>query len=113
MKKIETVKSSLIFNDIINHGNKVATPYFIICSAKNNKEDKNLFGVAVGTKVGNAVTRNKLKRQIRRIIDNNKLLFQKNMIYIIIGKKECLKAKFDDMDKIMREALLKGEKNEK
>ena len=111
MKKIETIKSPDIFNDVIQNGKKIKSKYFILCHKEN--EDKLLFGVAVGKKVGNAVTRNKVKRQLRNIIDNNKMLFKKNHFYIIIGKKECLDLTFKEMNNDINKLLLKEKNYEK
>ena len=113
MKKIETIKSTRKFNDIIQNSNKVKSKYFILCSELNKESTNPMFGVAVGKKVGNAVTRNKIKRQIRNIIDNNKKLFKKNTFYIIIGKKECKNAHFIDMNNDLEKLLKKGAKYEK
>ena len=89
MKKKNVVKSKILFNDIIQNGKRNTNKYFVICSVIKNDESNN-FGIAVGKKVGNAVVRNKLKRQIRNIIDNNYKLFPNFHNYIIICKKEIL-----------------------
>lgn len=112
MKKKEILKNNDLFNYIINNGNKTSTEYFVICKYNKNL-DHPLFGVAVGKKVGNAVTRNKVKRQIRNIIDLNKDLFNNNYIYIIIGKKKCLEANFNDMNLCLNKYLLKEKNHEK
>lgn len=94
MKKYERVKSNLLFNDIINNGKKVSSSYFTIFFV-DTKEDKTLFGVAVPKRLGNAVLRNKLKRQTRELIDKTKFLFKKNRNYIIIVKEKFLNEKFN------------------
>ena len=111
MKKKETIKSPIIFDDVIKNGFKLKSKYFIICTKENVQ--KTLFGVAVGKKIGNAVTRNKLKRQIRNIIDNNKMLFKKDRFYIIIGRKECLDITFEEMNNELKKLLLKEKNDEK
>lgn len=113
MKKYETIKSTRKFNEIINIGNKVKSKYFILCSVENNDIDFPMFGVAVGKKTGNAVERNKIKRQIRHLVNNNKKLFKNNRFYIIIGKKECKNVNFSLLEKDFEKLLLKGEINEK
>ena len=66
MKKFERVKSNLLFNEIINKGKKKSNQYFtIFCSSSETKIAK--FGIAVPKRVGNAVIRNRLKRQVRSI----------------------------------------------
>lgn len=108
MKKEEIVKEREEFNNIIQKGKKNSNKYFFICFMP---EDTLKFGVAVGTKIGNAVVRNKLKRQMKAIIDDNKFLFKNKGKYIIILKKEINSLNFDEMKKTFIE-LLKGEKDE-
>ena len=57
-------------------------------------EEKTKFGIAIGKKVGNAVTRNKLKRQVRYIIDNNKTMFSKGFKSILMISKRCAEVEF-------------------
>ena len=112
MKKRDIVKSSIIFDNIINTGIKTANKYFVILK-KRKEEINNQFGIAVGKKVGNAVTRNKVKRQMRNIIDNNRKAFSSYHNYIIICKKEILNLSYLEMEKNFLNLLNKGENNEK
>ena len=112
MKKREIVKSKILFNDIINKGIKRSNKYYIIYSMSKDYI-KNNYGIAVGKKVGSAVTRNKIKRQLRNIIDNNKNLFSNYHNYIIIVKKEVLNLSFNNMEEEFIKLIKKGDKNEK
>ena len=89
MKKREIVRDNRKFNNIIATGSVLKNKYFVLYYNKVSEGDLK-FGIAVGKKVGNAVVRNRYKRKIRSIVDNNKLLFQKGYNYIIIVKKESL-----------------------
>lgn len=109
MKKYEVVKSHEAFNEVINKGNKMSNKYFIVFSL-SKKEVKPNFGIAVGKKVGNAVVRNKFKRQIRNIIDKNKFLFKNNYNYIIMIKKECLNISYDLLESNLVSLITKGSK---
>jgi ribonuclease P protein component len=61
------------------------------------KQDKYYrFGISIPKKVGNSVLRNKLKRQIKDIIDKNNC-FNKNLDYVIIVRKEIITLKYNDM----------------
>lgn len=108
MKKKDVVKSNILFNEIIKSGNHVSNKYFVLCSQKKN-EESNKFGIAVGTKVGNAVIRNKIKRQIRNIVDNNRNSFPNFHNYIIICKKEVLLLDFSEMENELVKLIHKGE----
>ena len=108
MKKFEIVKEHYKFDNIINKGKSIGNKVFSIYFLKHDEEYPK-FGIAVGKKIGNAVTRNKYKRIIRNIIDNNKLLFKKDYDYIIIIKRKCLDLSFkelnDNLSELVKEKL--------
>lgn len=104
MKKYEKIKSNLLFNEIINNGKKKSNRYFTIFIVKSNIE-KPKFGIAVPKRVGNAVIRNKLKRQTREILDKTKLLFPKSKNYIIIVKEQCLKSKYSEKIEALKQLI--------
>ena len=110
MKKEERVKSKILFNKIINEGKKISNKYFTIFYIDKNNI-KPLFGISAPKKNGNAVIRNKLKRQTREIIREIKLLFKNKRNYIIIVKKTCLELKYDEMKNQLQTLI--GELNEK
>lgn len=112
MKKRDIVRSNILFNEVINSGRHVSNKYFVLCILKKDDEF-NKFGIAVGKKVGNAVTRNKIKRQIRNIIDNNVKIFPNFHNYVIICKKEILNLSFQQMENELIKLINKGEQNEK
>lgn len=106
MKKNQIVKSREEFNNLINNGKQNTNKYFVLCSEK--KEELNSkFGIAVGKKVGNAVIRNRIKRQIRSIVDKNIKIFPNHHNYIIICKKEIIYLKFKDMEKNLLDLITK------
>jgi len=108
MKKKDIVRSKILFNDIIKEGKRNANKYFVLCYVRKNELNNN-YGIAVGKKIGNAVVRNKIKRQIRNIVDKNNKLFPNFHNYIIICKKEILNLSFWDMEKELIKLLNKGE----
>lgn len=108
MKKFEVVKEKRRFDFIINNGKFIKNKIFVIYFSKH-EENFPKFGLAVGKKIGNAVTRNKYKRIIRNIVDQNKFLFKKEYDYIIIIKKVCLDMSFkelnDSLSSLIKEKL--------
>ncbi len=106
MKKYEIVQKNKDFNDIIKKGkffrNQTYNIYY--------KDSENLFpkfGLAISKKCGNAVARNKLKRQLRMIIDNHKKLFHGYKDYIILPRVSIVKMSFKEMEESLVE-LMKG-----
>ena len=106
MKRYEMVKSHEEFNEIINKGNKIKGKYVYIFFKEKDFSKPN-YGIAVGKKLGNAVVRNKFKRQFRNIVDNNRFLFKNNHNYIIMIKKEANNASFSDLEKDLINTLRK------
>jgi len=96
MKKKFIVKKHMDFTNIINQGKYYKCNYFIVYTLKNEL-DHYRFGISVGKKVGNAVVRNKVKRQMRMIIDNYKKNYQNGKDYIIIIRSNYTNAIFSEI----------------
>ena len=108
MKKINVVKSNEEFNMIMNKGKCIKNKYFVLYSMDNNLE-RYRFGVSVGKKVCNAVNRNKLKRQVRNILDYHKNLYSKSKDYIIIVRKSSLNERYSILEENLVKLLEKME----
>lgn len=97
MKKQNIVKDNRDFSTIIASGKWVKDKNLIIYYKENNLE-KYRFGISVGKKIGNAVTRNLYKRRMRNIIDNHKKLYPNSLDYIIIIRKNCLLETYEKIE---------------
>ena len=106
MKKENIVKNSKDFNRIIKKRQGISNNYFII-NKEDNNENRNLFGITFTKHIGNAVTRNKLKRRIKSIIDNNKEIYLKSTTYIIIARKTVLDLTYQEIEKELVNLFLK------
>ncbi len=96
MKKINIVKKNRDFSRIIKNNRPIKSNLFVIYLEKNTN-DIYKFGISASKKVGNAVTRNRLKRQIKSILDKN--IYKNNFNCIIIIKKDIIDKSFDEMSK--------------
>ena len=102
MKKKNIVKNNRDFQRII-HNNKPYKYKDYIIYMERIEEGEYHFGISVSKKLGNAVIRNKLKRQIRAIIHEKD--YQKNFNCIIILGKGILGRTYDEMKENLWEAL--------
>ena len=100
MNKEKILKKSQEYTNIIQKGKNIKNKYFKIFYLPNNTT---LYGITIPKKVGNAVIRNKLKRQIKNIIMENELYIQKNYNYVIIIKEPAKNLQYQ----ILEEELLK------
>ena len=92
MKKINILKEKKDFDRLFKKRNQLSSKYVYIYKDENTV-DNYRFGICVSKKIGNAVTRNKIKRQIKDIIDKSSLHFFNND-YIILVKQSIKDAKF-------------------
>lgn len=97
MKKKNIVKENKDFSRIINCGKRRWNDSFSIYYDKNNCNDYRI-GISVSKKIGNAVTRNKIKRQVRNIADKYKNIYQKDKDYIIIIRKNYINLNFSEIE---------------
>lgn len=114
MKKINILKENKDFERII-HTCKYKKNFLYVVYVEKIKESIYHFGISVPKKIGNAVVRNKIKRQIKNILDEK--TYQNNFNCIIIVRKEILNYSFENRRKILfslleKEQIIKGEKNE-
>ena len=95
MKKINILQKSDDFERIIKNNKSYKYKDYIIYIEKNNDEIYH-FGLSVGKKIGNAVIRNKVKRQLKSIIDKKN--YQKGFNFIIIVSNGILNRNYEEIE---------------
>lgn len=96
MKKKNIIKSKLEYTEIINKEEYIKNKYFIIYYRKN--QSINRYGISVPKKTGKAYLRNKIKRRLKNIIDNNENDIQKTYDYVIIIRKSLIELNYQEME---------------
>ncbi|EEQ79631.1 MULTISPECIES: ribonuclease P protein component [Staphylococcus] len=65
MEKAYRIKKNADFQKIYKRGKSVANRQFVVYTYDNKEQEHFRLGISVSKKLGNAVTRNKIKRAIR------------------------------------------------
>ena len=96
MKKEYRIRKNEEFQDIIKTRQSIANAKFVVYYRKNNEHLK--VGISVSKKLGNAVVRNKIKRQVRMMAQQ---VFDKNhkLDLIVIVRNKYLLSSFEDNKK--------------
>ena len=83
-KKYVCIKKDREFRFLFKKGDSIVTDAFV-CYARESKRRVNRIGIVTGKKVGNAVTRNLVKRRLRECF-RPYLGDVKNGLYVIVAR---------------------------
>ena len=105
MKKSYRVKKDREFQQVFHKGKSTANRQFVIY--KLNKEAQAHFrvGISVSKKLGNAVTRNRLKRRIRHILMELDDQITQNADFIVIARSPIVQMSYQEMKSSMMHVL--------
>ncbi|MBE6136810.1 MAG: ribonuclease P protein component [Erysipelotrichaceae bacterium] len=117
MNKQYRVKKSNEIEKILKEKKFSSNSYFSVYKRNNPETSHFRYAISVGKKLGNAVIRNKLKRQIRAVINELNIDLNRNTDVFIIAKVKILDISYQEMLKQLeylfnKQKLIKGEKND-
>ena len=111
MKKKQIIQKESEFTDLIHNCPYKKNSYFVIYY-RTNKE-ANRYGISVPKKTGKAHIRNKIKRRIKNIIDQNQNCVHSPYDYVIIIRKRLIELNYQQIEEQLMNLLKKiGEKYE-
>lgn len=106
MKKQWRVKSQQEFQDLISKKQTLTNKTYVLY-IQPRQEDYARFGVSVGKKLGNAVFRNKIKRQLRMLLQETISFDKCPMDGILIARKSFVEQSFAENKKSLESLLEK------
>ncbi|MEH7378615.1 MULTISPECIES: ribonuclease P protein component [Bacillaceae] len=108
MKKELRIKKNKEFQTAFQKGQSFANRQFVVYSLKKEGQDYFRIGLSVSKKIGNAVTRNRIKRYVRQsIFELNEQLAPGND-YVIIARKPAAEMDFFEVKKSLTHVLKVG-----
>lgn len=108
MKNTETLKKNYEFKNVFTKGKYYSGKYIEIFYIKNNKKINNI-GIAISSKITNAVGRNKIKRLIRenyRLIEDN-IDLGYNIVFLWKKKQDVTNANFQNIKNDINNIFIK------
>ena len=104
MKKSFRVKREKDFKAIFKDGTSFANRKFVVYQL-DNQQNHFRVGLSVSKKLGNAVTRNQIKRRIRHIIQNAKGSLLDHVDFVVIARKGVETLEYAEMEKNLLHVL--------
>ena len=107
MKKKYIIKKKSEIDSLFKSKDKRGNSYFVIF--KNNEvENVNFkFAISIGKKYGNAVARNKIKRQVRSIIRENQNFIDQTSEFVIVIKPSANELQYHEINKYLEKLLIR------
>lgn len=98
MKASVTVKESGTFRRIYRKGKSAVAPCLVVYCQKNKRGQSRL-GVTVSTKLGGAVVRNRVRRQIREMYRLHKPEMIPGYDVIVVARSRAVHTPYQKMDR--------------
>lgn len=109
MKKENSLKKNQDFQKILEKKQSVGCSTLVIYYLKNELDYARV-GISCGKRLGNAVIRNRTKRQVRALLDVS-LNYKNNMDYIVIVRNKYLEQNYENNLRDIKYLLEKINKN--
>jgi ribonuclease P protein component len=104
MKVINRIKSNEEFGITVKKGKTLKAPSYVVHFVKTERNICRI-GISVSKKIGNAVTRNRVKRQIRAMCDSLIKYNDHTFDIVIVAKAEFLNQSFDSNKQALNKLL--------
>ena len=104
MKKNFRVKREKDFKAIFKDGTSFANRKFVVYQLENQQNHFRI-GLSVSKKLGNAVTRNQIKRRIRHILQSVKGSLVEHVDFVVIARKGVETLEYAEMEKNLLHVL--------
>lgn len=107
LKKVYRIKQNKEFQTIFRNGKSFANRELVIYYRRKQGQKHFRAGISVGKKLGNAVTRNRIKRYIRECFTHLEDKIKREYDIIIIARNRAVHLSFHQMCKSMQHLLRK------
>lgn len=107
LKKQYRIKKNKEFQEIFRTGQSFANRELVIYYRKKNDQKHFRVGISVGKKIGNAVTRNRIKRYIRECFIHLEDNLKQEYDIIIIARNQSVYLSYERLCKSLQHLLRK------
>lgn len=98
MKSYYTVKKNSDFRRMYSRGKSAVLPEMVVYCRKN-RLDRNRTGFTVSARIGNAVTRNRIRRRLREIYRLNSERLKTGYDIILVARSRAASEEFSKLER--------------
>lgn len=107
MKKTYRIKQNEEFQQVLQHGSSFANRQLVIYYVENKDQHHFRVGLSVGKKLGNAVTRNRIKRYLRQAFYELEDTIKPTVNIIIIARHPTVNMNFHQIKSSLSHLIYK------
>jgi len=104
MERRYRLTHSADFERVRKQGRSWAQPLFVFSASRNGLE-RTRFGFIVSRRVGGAVVRNRVKRQLREVVRRHLGEFPPGWDVVLVARAPIVSAQFSEIEEAFNEAL--------
>ena len=105
MNKRQRIKKNEDFQKVFKKGKSFANRQFVVYCLRKEEQTEFRIGLSVGKKVGNAVTRVRIKRYIRQAFLELQDEVRQDMDYVIIARTQAATLDFHETKKSLEHVI--------
>lgn len=105
MNKRQRIKKNEEFQTVFKNGKSFANRQFVVYIFKKDQQPEFRIGLSVSKKIGNAVTRNRIKRYLRQSFLELKDCVKADMDYVIVARLQAAQINFHETKKSLEHVL--------
>lgn len=108
MKKKQRIKKNEDFSLVFKQGHSVANRQFVLYVLPKEGQTYFRLGLSVSKRVGNAVTRNRIKRYVREVFQAKQEQLEVGADYVVIARKPTAEMNLQEIEQSMLHVLRKA-----
>ena len=93
-----SLKQNHIFRRLYAKGKRAVTPHVALYARPNGSRSSRL-GLTVGSKLGNAVVRNRVRRRLREIYRTNEQRFCPGYDIVVVARVRAVYARYSELER--------------
>ncbi|PRO64343.1 ribonuclease P protein component [Alkalicoccus urumqiensis] len=105
MKKQHRLRKNEEFQQVFRYGSSSANRQFVVYQRKKPDQKAIRIGLSVSKKLGNAVTRNRIKRLMKEVLRAEAPSLYQERDIVIIARKPAAEMELDEMKKSLKHVL--------